>query len=145
MLTFRHLIPAIALILPVAAQAQEMPAHVSDIVGKLALTDVQWHPGAHRADAEGRLGSAWVELDFDRSGALDEIEAEHGGLFPASAIAAVVPQPLLDNVQYPADAEFSKIEFNRDKIEIDGRTAAGVWFEAEFSPRGEMLKWDRED
>ncbi|MEF2074550.1 hypothetical protein [Consotaella aegiceratis] len=41
------------------------------------------------------------------------MEAEHGDLFAAEAIAKVVPQVLKGGADYPADAEFSKIEFDR--------------------------------
>lgn len=125
------------------AASQEFPPAVSDLISRIGLEDTHWHPGQKRADLEGRLRDTWVEINFHRGGALEEIEAEHDGLFPASAIAAVVPDALKSSLDYPSDAEFEKIKFGREEYQIEGRTADGHWFEAEFDGSGHLRKWDR--
>jgi hypothetical protein len=124
------------------ALAQSIPTNVTTLIEQIGLEDAQWHPGEKRADLEGRLAGTWVEIDFHRGGALEEIEADHGGMFPASVIAPIVPAVLKSSPDYPADAQFSKIEFDKDQYEIEGRTAQGQWFEAEFNGAGRLEKWD---
>jgi hypothetical protein len=139
----KHILTALFLTSGTTVMAQNMPSDVSDMIAKIRLEEVKWHPGDKQADLEGKLAGTWVEIDFHRDGGLEEIETKHGGLFPASAIAAIVPEVLASSADYPSDASFTKIEFDADQYEIEGRTAQGEWFEAKFDGRGRLEKWDR--
>lgn len=124
------------------ALAQSIPTNVTTLVEQIGLEDTQWHPGEKRADLEGRLAGVWVEIDFHWGGSFEEIEVDHCGMFPASVIAPVVPAVLASSPDYPEDAQFSKIEFDKDQYLIEGRTAQGQWFAAKFDGAGRLEKWD---
>lgn len=125
------------------ASAQDLPPKVAELVRQIGLKDLEWHPGDHQPDLEGRLSGTWVEINFRRGGSLEEIQAAHDGLFPAQEIEAAVPEALKKSPDYPADAAFSKIEFDRDQIKIEGRTMHGQWFEAKFDGSGHLEEWDK--
>src|SRR5690606_4763364 len=115
------------------AGAQDLPQSVTG----LGLTDIQVRerPRAESRHVRGTLPSGTrVEVDLDRNGKIEEIEARGDGLFPISEIVSIVPQAVLDSPTWPADAQLEQIEFKRGgRIEIEGRLADGQEFEAEFS------------
>ncbi|QEW23563.1 hypothetical protein LA6_005800 (plasmid) [Marinibacterium anthonyi] len=138
----KHILTLLLMTAGLPALAKDIPPAISDLISQLDLEAARWHPGDDRADLEGRLHGTWVEIDLHRNGTLEEIQAEHDGLIPASAIAVLVPTALRSSPDYPADAFFEKIEFDRDAFEIRGRTAGGRWFEAKFDGSGHLTKWD---
>lgn len=137
------LLPLALVLLASPVLAQEMPQDVAQIVSRIGLEDARWHPGRERADRDGRLGDTRVELDFHRGGALEEIEAHHDGLFDAAQVEPVLPEAMKQSADYPRGARFSKVELKDDEFELEGRTADGAWFEAEFDRHGRLEKWDR--
>ncbi|WP_172331733.1 hypothetical protein [Mangrovicoccus sp. HB161399] len=143
----RLILPALAglcLASPGAAQEfhlQRGPEVRDAVISALGITDARLHPDDEGPDVSGHLpGGTLVELDFHRDGEFEEIEAP-GSLAPVAEIAAVVPQAVRVLPQWPADGSFKKFEIERDKIELEGRDAAGRWFKAEFDPRGLLLEW----
>lgn len=140
----RHLLALLGALTVTAAQAQTPTSdEMSRAIDLLNLTDVAVHPQPKGPDVTGDLpGGHRVELDFHRhGGALEEIEAEDHRLFPADAIAALVPDTVRGHRLYPTSGLIEKIEFETDKIEIEGRTVGGQDFKAEFTPAGHLLDY----
>ncbi|MBN9671533.1 hypothetical protein [Roseibium aggregatum] len=128
-----------------AVFAQPLPEPVEHLVQEIGLQEVSWHPGRKQPDLEGRLpGGIRVEIDFHHGFELEEIEADHHGLFKVDLIEAVLPSHFKDSPDYPHGALISKIELKDDEIEIEGKTADGQWFEAEYDRSGSLRKWERD-
>lgn len=150
----RHL-PVIALlastILPTSLAAQQasssiLQQDVQAIVRQLGLSDVEIHRKEHRGrDIEGRLpGGTRVEIELDRDGHVEEIEARGRDGFAARTVDVLIPAAVRNNAAYPADASFRKLEFHDGRrIEIEGYRADGRKFEAEFSRDGRLLEMKR--
>lgn len=124
---------------PVLAQAPADP-----VIRLLGLTDVSVHPKKHHhygSELHARLpGGAWVELDLNGSGEVEEIDSDSGG-FPVSAVQALLPEAVKANPSFPKDAVLYKLELDH-KIEMEGRLADGRKFDAEFSPDGHVIEFD---
>ncbi|MDO5614157.1 MAG: hypothetical protein Q4G14_13085 [Paracoccus sp. (in: a-proteobacteria)] len=131
---------AAALALPVMAQDTARPQLTADeAISALQLTDVTRRGN----DLSGTLpGGQIVELDFDRNGHLEEIEARNPRLIPISAVAAILPETLRNAERFPIDGEFEKIDFDHDSTEIEGRDAQNRPFEADYDTAGNLLKWE---
>ncbi|WBU63760.1 hypothetical protein [Paracoccus aerodenitrificans] len=112
----------------------------------LSLTDVQKRSeDRHVPDLQGRLpGGAMIEVDFNRDGSVEEIEARNSGLAPVSEVSAVLPEALLNADRFPADGRFEKIELDKDGFEFEGQDASGNWVEAEYGPDGQLRDWETE-
>lgn len=126
--------------------AQELPQSVMG----LGLSDIQIRQKPrveYGRDVYGTLpGGARVEIELDRNGAIEDIKAREGRLFPIAAIRSLVPAPVLGSPSWPADATLERIEFERDgRIEIEGRLADGRKFEAEFAADGRLIDFDTDD
>lgn len=135
-----------ALFVPALAGAQELPA----AAGQLGLTDVETVARGQRQDAGGQVrkihgtlpGGVRVEIEFDRGGKVEEIEALERGAFAAGAVETLIPAPVRAHPHYPGDALFRKVEFDDDdrQIDIEGRWQDGRRFEAEFAPDGRLIE-----
>lgn len=128
------------------AAAQTLPEPVAG----LGLTDVEFRQKPrveYGSYIHGTLpGGARIEIELDRDGAIEEIEARGRGLFPVAEIRSLIPAPVLENVSWPADALLEKIEFERDgRVEIEGRLPDGREFDAEFAADGRLIDFDIDD
>ncbi|MCX8995547.1 PepSY-like domain-containing protein [Rhizobiaceae bacterium BDR2-2] len=137
---------AAALAVPGLSAAQDLPPAVS----ALGLTDVQVH-GKRHADYGRKIhgtlpGGTRVEIELDRNGEIEEVEARGRGLFPIAEIRSLIPEAVQSNSSFPADARVEKIEFEHNgRIEIDGRLANGREFDAEFTADGQLIEFDVDD
>jgi len=144
--TLSALAMAACLAAPGIATAQDLPKNVSD----LGLSDIEIREKP-RVEYGRRIqatlpSKARVEIELDGKDAIEDIEARGKDLFPVSDIRSLIPAPILENAQWPADARLEKIEFERDgRIEIEGRLADGREFDAEFAADGRMLDLDIDD
>ncbi|MBP1806355.1 energy transducer TonB [Rubellimicrobium aerolatum] len=140
-----------ALALPLLAaslSAQDASsAALPDVVAQLGLTEVEAH--SHRGEGrhlQGRLPEgAWVEVDLHRDGRVEEVEAHDGDGFPIAAVAALVPEAVRASPSFPAEARLHKLDWDGDRIEIEGRDGEGREFEAEFATDGRLIEMDVED
>lgn len=127
------------ILVPGRGDAQQAPASAAPaVVEQLGLTDIE-RRGDHIL---GRLPDGTrVEVEIDRRGNIEEIEAERGSAFPARAVEALVPAIVRNHPSYPGDASFRKVEFDDDdRIEIYGQWADGRRFEAEFATGGRLIE-----
>ncbi|WP_186424483.1 hypothetical protein [Pannonibacter sp. I15F10I1] len=120
-------------------------AQVSDsqLIGMMGLTDVSVKDKQmqHGRELRGRLADGtWIEAEFRSNGELEEIESKNGG-FPIASVSALLPDAVKANPSFPHGATLRKLEFG-SKIEMEGRTAEGRKFEAEFSSDGTLLEFD---
>jgi len=149
----RYLLPAvfaISLIAPQAALAQEAPAGhrpegMPAVVQQLSLSEASIHPKRRKRSGQevhGKLpDGTWVEIDLDRNGNVEEVEADGKTGFAANTVEPLAPAAVRNNTSYPADAFFQKLEFNRgNRIEIEGYRRDGTKFEAEFTADGRLLE-----
>lgn len=119
-------------------------AAIDAVATQLSLTEVQRHPDLHGSDLLGTLpGGVRVEIDIDHDGSVDKIETRGRSLAPLADIAALLPAAVTSAAQFPADALFEEIDFDRTEIEIEGRLADGTAFDATFATDGTLLDWDR--
>ncbi len=141
---------AAAFVLPSALAAQNAPADpVAAATELLRLTDVETH-----GERDGRVrdiraslpGGARVDIEFDRSGAVEEVEARGPDRFPIAEVEPLVPAAVRSNANFPTGAVLDKIEINDDgSIELEGFLADGRPFEAEFTAAGEMIGLEIDD
>lgn len=132
-----------AMVFPGVVFAQDLPEPVT----ALGLTDIQIRekPKAeYGRDVRATLPSgSQVEIELDRDGRIEEIEAKGNALFPVSDVRSLIPQTVLSNSSFPADATLEKIEFGKDgRIELEGRLKDGREFEAEFTRDGVLIELD---
>ncbi|MCC2597517.1 PepSY domain-containing protein [Pusillimonas sp. MFBS29] len=145
-LTLSAIVIAAGLAIPGITLAQDLPKAVSDL--GLSNIEIREKP---RAEYGRRIratlpSNAKVEIELDGKDAIEDIESRGNDLFPIADIRSLVPAPILENKQWPADARLEKIEFERDgRIEIEGRLADGQEFDAEFSADGRTLDFDIDD
>ena len=100
---------AILLLGSVGAQAQTgLTSEMTRVIGALNLREVVIHPDNWGPDITATLpGGARIELDFHRRGSpLEEIESAQNQPFPATEIAALVPEAVRTNPNYPSDGTF---------------------------------------
>lgn len=107
--------------------AQDLPAAVT----ALGLTDIEIRekPRAeYGRNVHGTLpGGTRVEVELDRNGEIEEIEARGRGRFPAETVRSLIPAAVLANSSWPADATLEKVEFERGgRIEIEGHLDDGA-------------------
>lgn len=134
---------AAGIAVPGLAAAQTLP----EPVATLGLSDVEFRQKPrveYGSYVYGTLpGGARIEIELDRDGAIEEIEARGRGLFPVAEIRSLIPAPVLENASWPADAMLEKIEFERNgRLEIEGLLADGREFEAEFAADGRLIDFD---
>lgn len=142
---------ALALFAPGVALAQMDPKVVEDTVASFAedlgMTAIEVHDKGHNygANIRGILpGGAAVEIEVDRHGVVEEIEARDRQGFPAGAIESLMPVEVTGAAAYPRDARFEKVELDGD-FEIEGWDADGRKFDAEFTSDGRLIEMDYDD
>jgi hypothetical protein len=137
-------VPALALVPTLAATLVLAQEDLPPLVEALRLTEVEVVHAheRHGRDIAGTLpGGARIEIDFDRTGAVEDIEARDRDGFPAAEVAAAVPEAVRASPDYPADARFDELELHDDgRVEIEGVRADGREFEAEFAASGQLLE-----
>jgi hypothetical protein len=132
-------------LLPQTALAQATPATgpVAAVSERLGLSEVSvYRQNRYGWDLHGQLADgAWVRVEIDRAGVVEEVEGDGQGAFAASAIAPLLPREVLESADYLRDGLIYKIEFDDDgQIEIEGRRADGRDYEAEFARDGRLLE-----
>lgn len=148
----RYLLPAVAIIsiaMPNLLATQESPtagvsADVPAVVNQLGLMDIEVHDRKHRhRNIEGRLPDGTrVEIDLERSGNVEEVEARGRTGFAASAVESIVPAAVREHQSYPADARFHKLELHDGRrVEIEGYRPDGSEFKAEFTADGRLIEF----
>ncbi|MAU47764.1 MAG: hypothetical protein CMP09_23740 [Yangia sp.] len=145
MMTRTLIAGAILLLGSVGAQAQTgLTSEMTRVIGALNLREVVIHPDNWGPDITATLpGGARIELDFHRRGSpLEEIESAQNQPFPATEIAALVPEAVRTNPNYPSDGTFEKVEFDPRGIELEGKDGDGRDFEAEFALDGRLLDFE---
>ncbi|MAA97242.1 hypothetical protein [Stappia sp.] len=143
----RHLPLALLATLTLVQPAFAQNADTESVIRTLGLSDTSIHPKRerhHGTTIDGRLpGGTRVEVELEGDGSVEEIEARDRQGFSPSAVVSLIPAAVRDNASYPADAMFHKVELDdRDHIEIEGRSADGRLFEAEFARDGRLIEMD---
>lgn len=137
---------ATCLAIPGITLAQQLPQAVAD----LGLEDVQIRE-KQRAEYGSRVrgtlpSGARIEIDLDRDGRIEDIEARGNDLFPVAEIQSLIATAITENSMWPADAQLEEIEFERDGVvDIEGRLANGREFDASFAADGRLLDFDTDD
>lgn len=145
---FSHSLLAIASAAFLAAAA---PSHADDLpkaVVELGLKNTQLHHRDHfgisvRGEfADGNL----VEVHLDSDGHVHQVESENHTGFKASDVVILIPDAVRSQPTYPTDGTFYRVELDHgDKIEIEGLTAGGQEFKAEFRSDGQVLEMKIDD
>ncbi len=144
---YRYPIAAlVCLTLPAIGFGQDLPQPIAD----LGLQDIEIREKPRAEYGRRILGTlpsgATIEIELDGDGAIEDIETRGDEFFPIADILGLIPEPILGNESWPADATLEKIEFERDgRVEIEGRRADGSEFEAEFAADGQLLDLDTDD
>ncbi len=142
----RPLAAAVLLALaPAAASALEGPA--ARVVDVLGLSDARYEDDRRNPDLLGALPTGEpVQVEFSRSGAVEEIEAPGRGDFPAEAVAPLLPAAVRNSPDWPAEARLWAVDLEDDgAVEIEGMTPDRRPFEAEFAPDGRLLEMSYDD
>ncbi|MDS9469886.1 hypothetical protein RGQ15_20225 [Paracoccus sp. MBLB3053] len=117
---------------------------IRQMAQELSLTDLDVHPDEKGSDATGTLPSGTrVELDLHRNGKLDKIEARGHQTMPLADLMPLMPTQFSAPSLTP-QSPITKLEFDDDHLEIEGRTGDGQEFKAEFSASGRLLEWKQD-
>lgn len=89
-------------------------------------------------------GGTRIEVEIDRDGNVQEIEAEgHKAVMPASLLGRFVPESVARHPQLNDLENLHKIEISNDgEIEIEGFFSSGERFDAEFDASGRLVDFD---
>lgn len=115
-----------AMVFPGVVFAQDLPEPVT----ALGLTDIQIRekPKAeYGRDVRATLPSgSQVEIELDRDGRIEEIEAKGNALFPVSDVRSLIPQAVLSNSSFPPMRRWRKSSLARtDGSNLKGGSKTG--------------------
>lgn len=117
---------------------------VRQVAQALSLVDLDVHPDTKGPDATGTLpGGTRIELDLHANGALDKIEARGQQTMPLSDLTPLLPADF-SAPHLTSESRITKVEFEDDHLEIEGRTSEDREFKAEFTRSGHLLEWKQD-
>lgn len=112
----------------------------------LGLTDLR---DREDDDGERRIGGRLpdgteLKVDYDRSGAVDEVETNRDGSIPQALLTAILPTALTDAPEFTGMTRVTEIEIDNDELHVEGFGENGARIDIEAAPDGSILSYERE-